>query len=230
MRDFLEENLEEKIQQSLKLGVDPKELLGNRFLAREIVARNFSLFLRHGWQIDEAVKYLDLKTVAKNLSKLMDAGLSAEQAVTLMCSKDIALNVASLRERGLSDATIVDALSYDFVYKYFSALHKRIGIHVDLLLEKLDAKTVSANLKYLLQNGATMEALSKKLPVDIKTKFHLVLMYSTEPKEVIQEWFDAIEAEDKDEYAKYIIEEEKYLEFVDSDYYDDDDDDDDNIM
>ena len=163
-----------------------------------------------------------------------------------MRSQDIVLKIASLRERGLNDAVIVDALSYDFVYKHFSALREKTGIHVNLLLEKLDAKTVSSNLKYLLKNGATIEALSKKLPVDLKTKRHLVVMYSTEPKKVIQEWLDAVEAEDRDEDIKDFIEEEKYLESAaeaedrdedmeddderyfessDSDYYEEEDDD-----
>lgn len=241
-REFLKENL----NQFLKLGADPKELLCDRFLAREIVARNFSLFLKYGVKIEEAVKFLDSKTVAKNLEKLLNAGVSAEQAVTLMRSQDIVLKIASLRERGLNDAVIVDALSYDFVYKHFSALREKTGIHVNLLLEKLDAKTVSSNLKYLLKNGATIEALSKKLPVDLKTKRHLVVMYSTEPKKVIQEWLDAVEAEDRDEDIKDFIEEEKYLESAaeaedrdedmeddderyfessDSDYYEEEDDD-----
>ena len=241
-RSFLEKSL----KQFLKLGADPKELLCDRFLAREIVARNFSLFLKYGVKIEEAVKFLDSKTVAKNLEKLLNAGVSAEQAVTLMRSQDIVLKIASLRERGLNDAVIVDALSYDFMYKHFSALREKTGIHVNLLLEKLDAKTVSSNLKYLLKNGATIEALSKKLPVDLKTKRHLVVMYSTEPKKVIQEWLDAVEAEDRDEDIKDFIEEEKYLESAaeaedrdedmeddderyfessDSDYYEEEDDD-----
>lgn len=122
-----------------------------------------------------------------------------------------------MRERGLDDVTLVDALSYDFVYRHFGALCKNMGISINLLLKKLDAKTVSFNLKYLLQNGATIEALGKKLPIDLKTKRHLVAMYSTEPKEEVQKWLDIIEAEDRDERIRDFIEQEKYLDFLEYD-------------
>ena len=92
-----------------------------------------------------------------------------------------------------------------------------MGISINLLLKKLDAKTVSFNLKYLLQNGATIEALGKKLPIDLKTKRHLVAMYSTELKEEVQKWLDIIEAEDRDERIRDFIEQEKYLEFLEYD-------------
>lgn len=122
----------------------------------------------------------------------------------------------------------------------------KYGVKIEETVKFLDAKTVSSNLKYLLKNDATIEALSKKLPVDLKTKRHLVVMYSTESKKVIQEWLDAVEAEDRDEDIKDFIEEEKYLESAaeaedrdedmeddderyfessDSDYYEEEDDD-----
>lgn len=207
--------LEENVKKFLRLGVEPIILLRN--MEKDAVARNFAVFLRHDVEIESLVNFLGPKTIAKNLDKLLKAGISVERAVILMSSKDIVLNLSLLRERGLDDVTLVDALSYDFVYRHFGALYKNMGISINLLLKKLDAKTVSFNLKYLLQNGATIEALGKKLPIDLKTKRHLVAMYSTEPKEEVQKWLDIIEAEDRDERIRDFIEQEKYLEFLEYD-------------
>lgn len=164
-RDYVSAHLLELIEKGMKVEVAVKKA------SSKAIARNFKELRRLGVDINVLVYRLDQWVVDKNYPRLIKLGADKNLVVARMSSDMILRRLGDLISVYKIDRSrILSRLTEEQIFRHLKVLHEVYGFDVNTIIPKLTLDHIRQGLRYLVENGATVNALLKKrffLPMNI---------------------------------------------------------------